>query len=106
MAISFPSSPSTGQSYTVGNITFVYNGTAWDSSLLGGGAVPLNGSNTSPVTGTISATTSGTATTILTVAIPTAGTWQITGVVAGALNNGQECTFALFDGSGTLVANN
>jgi len=105
MAISFPSSPSTGQSYTVGNITFVYNGTAWDSSLLGGGAVPLNGSNTSPVTGTISATTSGTATTILTVAIPTAGTWQITGVVAGALNNGQECTFALFDGSGTLVAN-
>ena len=70
-----------------------------------GSTLPLTGANTSPVTGTISATTSGTATTVLTVAIPSAGTWQITGVVAGALNNGQECTFALFDGSGTLVAN-
>ena len=32
MAISFPSSPSLNQAYTVGNKTWVYNGYAWDIS--------------------------------------------------------------------------
>ena len=66
--------------------------------------VPVYGSNTAPVTGSFSTTTSATATTIMTVPIPSAGTWQITAVVNAGLQNGNECTFALFDGSGSLVA--
>ena len=34
-----------------------------------------------------------------------AGTWQVVAQVNTGLSAGQECTFALFDGSGTLVAN-
>ena len=39
MALSFPSSPVNGQSYTVGNKTWVYNGYAWDLMSSNGQAI-------------------------------------------------------------------
>jgi hypothetical protein len=90
---------STSGNVSVGNL--LLSGTA-----VGYGVIaPTIGSNTSPVTGAISATTTGTATTILTAAIPAAGTWEITAQVQGSLLSGQQGCFALFDGAGALVAN-
>ena len=37
MAISFPGSPSTGQIFTVGNISWVWNGSSWDAAIAGSG---------------------------------------------------------------------
>jgi hypothetical protein len=90
---------STSGNVSVGNL--LLSGTA-----VGYGVIaPTIGSNTSPVTGAISATTTGTATTILTAAIPAAGIWEITAQVQGSLLSGQQGCFALFDGAGALVAN-
>ena len=66
---------------------------------------PLTGSALASFTGAVSASTSGTATTIMTAAIPVAGTWEITAQVSATLNLSQECSYALYDGTGTLVAN-
>ena len=65
---------------------------------------PTYGSNTTPTTGAISATTSSAATTIMTIAFPSAGTWQVVAVVDCSLNVGQECSFGLWNDSGTLVS--
>ena len=66
---------------------------------------PTTGSAQASFTGAVSATTSGTATTIMTAAIPSAGTWELSAQVNAGLGASQECTYGLFDGAGTLVAN-
>tara|TARA_B100001093_G_scaffold40847_1_gene34740 strand:+ start:173 stop:1762 length:1590 start_codon:yes stop_codon:yes gene_type:complete len=50
MAVDFPTSPSNGQTFTSGNITYTYNATAglWNSAASGGGGSSVTVSDTAP----------------------------------------------------------
>jgi hypothetical protein len=52
----------------------------------------------------VSATASGSASTILTINIATSGTWDLFVQVGCSLTAGQECCFGLYNSSGSLVA--
>ena len=50
MAVDFPTSPSNGQTFTSGTITYTYNATAglWNSAASGGGGSSVTVSDTAP----------------------------------------------------------
>jgi len=64
---------------------------------------PVYGSANATFTGGITATTSGTAVTIMSAAIPSSGVWEISAQVNCTLSASQLCVFALFDGSGLVL---
>lgn len=92
---------------TTGNVTvgnLILNGTPVQAI---GTITPVTGNVVLGANVTLTGTTSANATTIMSVALPSAGTWQVTSVInglgGGVNSSGWTISFGLYNASGTLV---
>lgn len=60
MAINFPNSPLSGDTYTYGGLTWVWNGSAWDNT--GTNNYNIDGGSATSIYGGLTAVNGGTAT--------------------------------------------